>query len=326
MIGASVVLVVDDITSDRDRLVACLEDLGHDVRQARDGVEALAAVEAQEPDLVLLDIDSPGTLGLTTCRRLKDDARLRLIPVVMTTASASGDKRHACLAAGADDLLTKPIDPRELLIRTRVLLRERLLNRRLEASSGVILALARAIEARDLYMLHHAERVAATARELGRLHGLAEADLAALQEGALLHDLGKIAIPDRILLKPGKLTADEAEVMRTHSAEGERIALPLRSVTAAIPVIRHHHERFDGRGYPDRLVGPGIPFGARATAIGDGWDAMTNDRAYRARLGIDEALGRLKQGSGTQWDPSLVAMFVHLLESGKIRELSALAV
>jgi putative two-component system response regulator len=323
MTNGSVVLVVDDISDQRDRLAGLLESLGHDVRQARDGMEALASVEAEEPDLVLLDIDMPRMDGLSACRLLKEHPRRRLIPVVLMAGSADRETRLAGLAAGADDLLSEPFDARELLIRTRVLLRERSLNKRLDASTGVIHALARAIEARDLYMLHHAERVAATARELGRLHGLGDAELPALHEGALLHDLGKIAIPDSILLKPGKLTTAELQIMRTHSAEGERIALPLRSVSAALPVIRHHHERFDGAGYPDHLAGAEIPFGARATAVGDGWDAMTNDRAYRRRLETDEALARLKGGAGSQWDPALVDSFVHLLESGRLGRLVA---
>lgn len=319
----AVVLVVDDLASNRELLVAWLEDLGHDVREARDGLEAIAAVEAEEPDLLLLDIDMPRLDGLAACRLLKEHPRRRLIPVVLLTAYGDRDTRLAGLAAGADDFLTKPFDAKELLVRTRVLLRQRALNKRLDASESVIHALARAIEARDLYTIHHAERVAAVAREIGRVAGIGEEEQEALHEGALLHDLGKIAIPDSILLKAGPLTEEELVVMRGHSVAGERIALPLRSVSAALPIIRHHHERVDGAGYPDHLVGGEIPFGARATAIGDAWDAMTSDRAYRPRFDIDEAFARLRQGAGRQWDAELVAIFAELFESGRVGELAA---
>jgi len=132
----------------------------------------------------------------------------------------------------------------------------------------------------------------------------------------VLHDLGKIAIPDAILLKPGPLSPDEFSVMRTHSIEGERICLSLRSIAHYLPIIRHHHERIDGAGYPDHLVGKDIPLGARIAAISDAWDAMVSDRPYRAGLGQDEALRRLRQGAGTQWDAGLVHTFIDLLDGG----------
>ena len=310
------VLVVDDLQSNRELLEGRLADLGYDVREAKDGIEALDAVAAEEPDLILLDIDMPRLDGIAVCEQLKAHATHRLIPIVILTASSDRDTKLRGLAAGADDYLSKPFDSKELLIRTKVLLRQRALNQRLDATEGVLFALARAVEARDRHTIHHAERVGRYAEAIGGAHGLRPEDCELLYQGGVLHDLGKIAIPDAILLKPGPLTGEEFAVMKSHSTEGERICLSLRSVAHYLPLIRHHHERVDGAGYPDHLVGKDIPLSARIAAISDAWDAMVSDRPYRAGLGEDEALRRLRQGAGSQWDAGLVHTFVDLLDGG----------
>lgn len=318
-----VVLVVDDITMNRELLEAHLLQFGYDVRLAEDGVAAIASVEAQQPDLILLDIDMPRLDGLEVCRRLKADPRYRLIPIVIITAHADRAWRLAGLDAGADDLLSKPFDAAELRVRVRVLLRTHALNRRLDASESVVRSLARAIEARDPHTIRHGERVGILAREIGRATGASNEVVEDLLEGGFLHDLGKIGIPDHILLKPGLLTADEWAFVYAHPAAGERIVLPLRSVNATLPIIRHHHERMDGAGYPDHLVGTAIPFGARVIAVTDAWDAMTNARAYRPMLDRAEAIRRLRDGAGTQWDAALVEVFLQLLESGHLSRQAA---
>jgi putative two-component system response regulator len=310
------VLVVDDVPANRELLQGHLDDLGYEVRDARDGIEALEAVEAEEPDLILLDIDMPRLDGIAVCEQLKAHPTRRLIPIVILTASNDRNTRLRGIAAGADDYLSKPFDSKELLIRTKVLLRQRALNQKLDATEGVLFALARAVEARDRHTIHHAERVGRYAEAMGAAHGLSPEDGELLYHGGVLHDLGKIAIPDAILLKPGPLTAAEFATMRQHSVEGERICLSLRSVSHYLPIIRHHHERVDGSGYPDHLAGSDIPIGARITAIADSWDAMVSDRPYRAGLDEDEALRRLRQGAGTQWDAGLVRVFVDLLDGG----------
>jgi putative two-component system response regulator len=310
------VLVVDDIAANRELLEGYLDDLGYQVRQAKDGIEALDAVAAEEPDLILLDIDMPRLDGIAVCERLKAHPIRRLIPIVILTASNDRDTKLRGIAAGADDYLSKPFDSKELLIRTKVLLRQRALNERLDATEGVLHALARAVEARDRHTIHHAERVGRYAEAIGAAHGLTPEDCELLYQGGVLHDLGKIAIPDAILLKPGPLTTAEFTKMRSHSVEGERICLSLRSVAHYLPIIRHHHERVDGAGYPDHLAGADIPIGARITAIADSWDAMVSDRPYRAGLEEDEALRRLRQGSGTQWDAGLAHVFIDLLDGG----------
>jgi putative two-component system response regulator len=310
------VLVVDDIAANRELLEGYLADLGYEVRQARDGIEALDAVAADEPDLILLDIDMPRLDGIAVCEQLKSHPLRRLIPIVILTASNDRDTKLRGIAAGADDYLSKPFDPKELLIRTKVLLRHRALNQRLDATEGVLFALARAVEARDRHTIHHAERVGRYAEAMGAARGFGTEDCELLYHGGVLHDLGKIAIADAILLKPGPLTPAEFARMQQHSVEGERICLSLRSVSYYLPIIRHHHERMDGQGYPDHLAGADIPIGARITAIADSWDAMVSDRPYRAGLDEDEALRRLRQGAGTQWDPGLVRVFVDLLDGG----------
>jgi putative two-component system response regulator len=312
----SKVLVVDDVAANRELLQGHLDDLGYEVREARDGVEALEAVAAEEPDLILLDIDMPRLDGIAVCEQLKAHPIRRLIPIVILTASNDRGTKLRGIAAGADDYLSKPFDPKELLIRTKVLLRQRALNQRLDATEGVLFALARAVEARDRHTIHHAERVGRYAEAMGVAHGLGSEDGELLYHGGVLHDLGKIAIPDAILLKPGPLTPVEFARMREHSVEGERICLSLRSVSYYLPIIRHHHERVDGAGYPDHLSGSEIPIGARITAIADSWDAMVSDRPYRAGLGEDEAVRRLRQGAGTQWDAGIVRIFLDLLDGG----------
>jgi putative two-component system response regulator len=310
------VLVVDDKQSNRELLQGRLEDLGYDVREAKDGIEALDAVAADEPDLILLDVDMPRLDGIAVCERLKAHPVHRMIPIVILTASSDRDTKLRGLAAGADDYLSKPFDAKELLIRTKVLLRQRALNQRLDATEGVLFALARAVEARDRHTIHHAERVGRYAEAIGGADGLTPEECELLYQGGVLHDLGKIAIPDAILLKPGPLSAEEFAVMRTHSVEGERICLSLRSIAHYLPMIRHHHERVDGAGYPDHLYGNDIPLGARIAAISDAWDAMVSDRPYRAGLGADEAISRMRGGAGKQWDAGLVRVFLELIDGG----------
>lgn len=314
-----VILVVDDLPANRELLAARLAELGYLVREAADGVAALREVERREPDIILLDIDMPKLDGISVCRRLKGDARHRLVPIVLVTALHDRDTRLAGLEAGADDFLTKPFDPQELLVRTRALLRDRSLNLRLDAAENVVLTLARIVEIRDLYTVHHAERVGLYAREIGRTHGFTrQEDLDVLYTGGVLHDIGKIAIPTEILLKTGPLTDEERLFVNLHSAEGERICRPLRSVAHFLPIIRHHHERMDGLGYPDRLRGNDIPIGARIAAVADVWDAMVNDRPYRKALARDEALHRLREAAGTQLDAEFVEIISALIEADRL--------
>src|SRR5258708_3626642 len=302
----SVVLVVDDGVANRELIQAYLSGIDCEVRFAVDGVSALAAIESDAPDLVLLDVQMPGVDGYEVCRRIKAMPRGRLLPVVMITALNRTGDRVAALEAGADDFMTKPVERVELAARVRSALRLKALYNTLDSAEQVIFSLAAAVEAKDPFTERHTQRVAETARHVGRRLGLSEFALDALYRGGIIHDIGKIGVPDSILLKPGPLNEVETARMREHVAIGEAILRPLQSAASLLPIIRHHHERYDGRGYPDGLRGREIPRLARIVSICDAFDALVNDRPYPPRLTTDAAVNVLRSGAGTQWDPEMV--------------------
>jgi putative two-component system response regulator len=303
------VLVVDDSAANRDLIEACLADVECTVRLAQDGPSALAAIEAGAPDLILLDVQMPGMDGYTVCKRIKANPALRLVPVVMITALDSSNDRVQALESGADDFMSKPVERLELVARVRSALRLKSVYDRLDSAEHVIFSLAAAVEAKDKYTERHTYRVAESARYLGLRMGLPEEDLDALYRGGIIHDIGKIGVPDAVLLKPGPLDSNELVLMRAHPEIGENIVRPLRSGSDLLPIIRHHHEAWDGRGYPDGLRGNAIPLLARIVAVCDAYDALTNDRPYRSRLSEREAISILTGGAGRQWDPQLVSLF-----------------
>jgi len=252
----------------------------------------------------------PGMDVYEVCRHIKAGPRGRLLPVVMITALNQTDDRVRALESGADDFMAKPVERVELVARVRSALRLKALYNTLDSAEQVIFSLAAAVEAKDALTEKHTQRVAESARHLGARLGLPEVALDALYRGGIIHDIGKIGIPDVILLKPGPLDADETAVMRSHVLIGENIVRPLRSGSTLLPIIRHHHERFDGRGYPDALRGREIPRLARIVSVCDAFDALVNDRPYRPRLPVDQAVALLVDGAGHQWDPEVVDLFV----------------
>ena len=302
------VLVVDDSAANRELIEACLADVECRVRLANDGPSALAAIEAAAPDLVLLDVQMPGMDGYTVCKRLKANPALRLVPVVMITALDRSEDRVMALEAGADDFMSKPVERLELVARVRSALKLKSVYDRLDSAEQVIFSLAAAVEAKDTYTERHTNRVAESARHLGLRLGLPEEDLDALYRGGIIHDIGKIGVPDAVLLKPGPLDANEIVLMRAHPEIGENIVRPLHTGSDLLPIIRHHHEAYDGRGYPDGLAGTAIPLLARIVSVCDAYDALTNDRPYRKRLSEREAIAILTGGAGRQWDPQLVSL------------------
>jgi putative two-component system response regulator len=305
------VLVVDDSAANRELIEACLAGVDCQVRTAPDGAAALKAIQASPPDLVLLDVQMPGIDGYEVCRRIKASQSSRLIPVVMITALDRTSDRILALDAGADDYMTKPVDRVELVARVRSALRLKGVYDSLDSAEHVIFALAAAVEAKDPFTEAHTQRVAESARKLGENLGLYGSDLEALYRGGLIHDIGKIGVPDAILLKPGPLDAEELTTMHLHPIIGANIVAPLRSSPALLPIIRHHHENYDGTGYPDRLAGHAIPQLARIVAVCDAFDALINDRPYRARKMPDEALAILRAGAHRQWDPEVVNVFAN---------------
>jgi putative two-component system response regulator len=303
-----VVLVVDDSPANREMIRLFLASLECDVMLAPDGPSALALIESSPPDLVLLDVRMPGMDGYEVCRRIKAMPRGRLLPVVMITGLSQTTHRVMALEAGADDFMAKPVEGAELIARVRSALRLRELYNTLDGAEHVIFSLATAVEAKDSFTERHTQRVGESARLLGERLGLPEQTLDTLYRGGMIHDIGKIGVADSILHKPGPLNESELPQMQAHVAIGESIVRPLRSTSGLLPIIRHHHERFDGSGYPDGLRAREIPRVARIVSVCDAFDALVNDRPYRNRCSTEQALAVLRAGAGTQWDPETVEL------------------
>jgi putative two-component system response regulator len=312
------VLVVDDEEANRDLVGAFLEGVECQVLTAADGCGALHAMEETCPDLILLDVRMPGMDGFEVCRRLKANPRWQLVPVVMITGLGSTQDRVEALEAGAIDFMVKPIDRTELIARVSSMLQLRALYKALDGAEQVVFALAAAVEARDPFTGRHAFRVAEYAKHLGRCLELDDAELSALYRGSIIHDLGKIGISDAILLKPGPLDPEEAARMKLHTVIGEAIVSPLRSAASLLPIVRSHHERVDGQGYPDGLEGTRIPEAARIVSVCDAYDALVNDRPYRERQTVEEAVRTLTSGAGSRWDSEFVDLFVSQLPAIRI--------
>ena len=304
------VLVVDDDPHVALVLERLIEAEGHAVRRARDGREALDLVRQRPPDLVLLDLDMPELGGFEVCRQIKQDPQLRLTPVVIITAQSAAEARLRAWEQGADDFLNKPFAPVEVVARCRSLLRVKSLIDELDCAQSVVFALARAIEAKSPYTQGHSERVTVFALALAARLGLSTRDSDVLRRGGSLHDIGKIAIPDSILNKPAKLTPEEYQLVKSHPLEGVRIVDRLRSVRDAVPLIRWHHERLDGGGYPDGLFGGGIPLLVRVLAVADVYDALASERPYRPGMPLEQCLAVMQQdASRGGLDPELVRAF-----------------
>src|SRR5580700_10785386 len=275
------ILIVDDEMAARSGLSTLLRREGFEVHEASDGSSALAQCASSVPDLILLDIVMPGIDGFDVCRQLKASPEMRLTPVVLITGLSATEDRIKGINAGADDFLSKPIDINELLARTRSLLRLKQYTDELENAESVLFSLARSIEARDPYTRGHCERLAEMSAQLGGRLGVSGEDIKALRRAGIVHDIGKVAVPDSILLKPGPLTYEEIIQMRKHAAVGESICAPLKTFGIVLPIIRHHHEKYDGSGYPDNLQGKEIPLTARILQLADVFDALTTDRPYK---------------------------------------------
>ncbi len=311
------VLVVDDEAGNREVLYEILTDLGHEVVLAEDGFKALVQVEREFPDLILLDISMPGMSGIEVCQLVKRDPKTRLIPLVLLTGRGEREIRIAGLEAGADDFFQKPFDLLELTTRIRSLLDLKRFTDELEHAEAMITSLALAVEARDSYTGGHCTRLAKAAVELGHRLGVGQDELRVLRLGGFLHDLGKLSVPDPILLKPGPFTEEERVVMRAHPVTGEQLCQPLNSLAAVRPVIRHHHERWDGSGYPDGLAGDGIPLTAQILGLVDVFDALTTQRPYKPPFTREESVKILeKEGVNDFWEPKLLAEFLRLVREG----------
>jgi cyclic di-GMP phosphodiesterase len=311
----AVVMVVEDDAANRTLLANLLEREGFRVVTAADGEACLHAVGEWHPDLILLDIGLPKLDGLAVCQRLRSVRETRTTPIILVTGRTDLADVVAGLDAGADDFIQKPFRPLELLARVRSAIRMRQAVTGMETARSVVAALATAVEAKDVSTELHCERLAGLTARLGLEVGLRPDELEALAYGSLLHDVGKIGIPEAILRKTGSLTEEEWTVMRRHPEIGERICRPLVLSRSFASIIRHHHERWDGGGYPDGLRGDGIPLGARIVTLADAFDAMTHDRPYRPAMPFERAIEEIRRMSGSQFDPGLTPLFIPLAET-----------
>jgi putative two-component system response regulator len=316
------ILVVDDDPAILDLLVRILKRDGYQPATATNGLEALDLVAREAPDLILLDVTMPVLDGFAVCQRLKDNEATALIPVTMLTGLDDREHRQRGLEVGADDFLTKPFDQSLLRARLRSQLRIKRLTDQLERTESVIFMLALAVEAKDTYTEGHLRRLSSYSEQLAVAIGLSAEQVKAIRFGGLLHDIGKISIEDAILRKPGRLTTEEYEQIKRHPEFGARIIQAMRFANDVGPIIRHHHERWDGNGYPAGLAGENIPIGARIVAIVDAYDAMMTDRPYRKSLGLEETTRRLREGRGREWDAALLDRFLEMIERGQLVEPS----
>ncbi len=295
------ILIVDDELAARTALAVLLRREGYEVCEASDGPSALAACASFRPDLVLLDILMPGMSGFEVCRRIKTTPETRLTPVVLITGLSATEDRIQGINSGAEDFLSKPIDVNELMARVHSLVRLKLFTDELEHAESVLFSLAQSIEARDPYTHGHCERLSDMSSRLGEKLGLPDDQIRALRRAGIVHDIGKVAVPDAILLKPGPLSEEEMCMIREHPVIGERICAPLRTFRLVLPVIRHHHERHDGSGYPDGLRNSQIPITAAVLQLADVYDALTTNRPYRKASPSAVALAIMEEEAKRGW-------------------------
>lgn len=308
------ILVADDESSIAESLRAFLEGIGYQVSTARDGREALSVFRERRMPLVISDINMPLLGGHELLREIKS-----LAPeteVIIVTGFATIDGAVKAIKDGAYDYIIKPFriatiqHTVEKALNHRALILENL--RLQENSLNVLRTMVNVLEQRDSYTAGHSRRVTEIAIAIAARLGLPEEEIKTLRQAGLIHDVGKIGIEDTILRKPGRLTAEEFAVIRTHPERGVQIIEPLDFLRGALPILRHHHECYDGRGYPAGLVGEAIPLGARIVAIADTYDAITSSRAYRRARGQDAALAEIERCSGTQFDPELAGLFIEI--------------
>src|SRR5713226_1085667 len=302
------VLVADDSEDNRELLSRMLRVQGYRVVCAADGAEALDVLAGQPIDLALVDVMMPRCTGFAVCRTVKARPETRLIPVVLITGLGSADDRIRGIECGADDFLNKPIRKEELLARVRSLVRLKRFTDELENAEAVLFSLALSIEAKDPYTEGHCDRLSRYSVALATRLGLPEEQRVALRRAGIVHDIGKVAVPEHILLKPGPLDPEERRIIETHPVVGEHICSPLKSFRLVLPIIRHHHEKQNGTGYPDRLSRDHIPLTACILQTVDVYDALTTARPYRRALPREEAFAILhEEVRRGWWDPALVS-------------------
>jgi putative two-component system response regulator len=316
--NGTIILLADDMLENRLVLGELLEREGYRVLAVENGRLALEAIRNTPGiEIALLDVMMPEMDGLEVCRAVKSRPETRLIPVVMVTGLAATEDRIRGIEAGADDFLNKPVNPEELTARVRSLLRLKHFTDELESAESVLFSLAQSIEAKDPYTRGHCERLSRYSVAMGKQMGLSDEELVALTRGGVVHDIGKVAVPEHILNKPARLTPDERRIMEQHSVVGESICSPLKSFRLVLPIIRNHHEKWDGSGYPDGLKGEAIPLLARILQTADVYDALSTKRPYREALSPQESFRIMREEAARGWwDTRLIDLFEGIILKG----------
>jgi putative two-component system response regulator len=313
-LAAATLLLVDSVEINRQLVKGILKAGSYRLLECSQPSDAFRILEREAVDLIIADLMMPECGGLEFCRRLKANRRTRLVPILMLTSVHGIENEVAGLESGADEFLIKPLQPAALRTRVRTLLRSKRAIDSLEEAEAILFALAQTVEQRDKETGNHCQRLATLSVALGTAIGLPEDDLTALLRGGFLHDIGKIAVPDHILFKPASLTEQEWLIMRSHTWKGERICQPMRTLAPVLPIIRNHHERWDGSGYPDGLKGEKIPLLARILQLADIYDALTSKRVYKPAFSQERALEILHEETARGWrDPELVSVFCEIL-------------
>src|SRR5579871_3732226 len=319
------ILVVDSEEINRRLLKAIFKAAPYRILEARKASEAMALFQSERIDLVILDLMLPEMSGPELCRWIRSNRPTQLVPVLMITNVQGVENEIVSISSGADEFLIKPLHPAVVRTRVRAMLRNKALIDSLEQAETILFALAQAVERRDRCTGQHCQRLAAISVMLGEALGLSAAELTALYRGGYLHDIGKISIPDSILFKRGLLTSDEWTIMRSHPARGEEICRPMKSLWPVLPIIRNHHERWDGSGYPDGLAGEDIPLLARILQVADIYDALITERPYKPALSQQEAFTMMEEEARRGWrDPELVPLFVSAMQSKNVAELTSI--
>lgn len=321
---ASTVLIVDDEPSGRQTLEAVLEGEGYRLEMAENGFQALEKARMLLPDVILLDVMMPGLTGFEVCERIRADEQMAEIPIIILTALDDRNSMLKALESGADDFISKPFDRHELRARLVGILRlnryQKLVNERaslekanaelVAAYDATILGWSRAMDLRDRETEGHSQRVAEHTVQLAQVMGLSEQELIHIRRGALLHDMGKLGIPDSILHKPEKLTDEEWDIMHQHPQLAYDMLSSIEYLRPALDIPYCHHEKWDGSGYPHKLRGEHIPLAARIFAIVDVWDALTSERPYRPAWSKADAHAYIREQSGKHFEPRVVDLFL----------------
>lgn len=321
------ILIVDD---NKSNLVMAKQELSEEylITPVTSGMQALQFLEKKYTDLILLDINMPEMDGRETMRRIREREEWKHIPIIFLTADSTPETEAQCLSDGADDFIAKPFVPQVMKSRiSRILelneLRNDLETRLAEKTIQVelvtinsIMAIAKTIEAKDHYTSGHSDRVANFSVAIAKELGWDEERLKNLRYIALLHDIGKIGVPDTILNKPFPLADDEFTVLKNHAPVGAEILKDIHVIPNVQYGALYHHERYDGQGYPTGLAGKDIPIEGRIIAIADSYDAMASNRAYRQRLSLENIIKELEKGKGAQFDPELAELFIQMLKNG----------